>query len=227
MKLSVVMPVYNEERTISKIIDILIDHPLVDELIIVDDASSDGTPRILDTYRDQPKVRIFCQERNRGKGAALRFGFQYVTGDYVLVQDADLEYDPAQYEELLAPIQRGDADVVYGSRFMNGVRWKESFLHTAGNRTLTTISNITTRYHLTDMETCYKLIPTRLLRKMRLNSNRFGIEPEMTAKLAALGARVREVPIRYKPRSYEEGKKIKWKDALQAVWVVLRARLES
>lgn len=227
MKLSVVMPVYNEERTISRIVDIMLAHPLVDELIIVDDASQDGTRSVLESYRSQPKVQLYYQEKNQGKGAALRTGFQYVTGDYMLVQDADLEYDPAQYSELLEPILSGQADVVYGSRFLNGDRWKESFVHTAGNRTLSLISNITTGYHLTDMETCYKVIPIRLLRKMRLRSNRFGIEPEMTAKLAALGARIREVPIRYEPRSYEEGKKIKLFDAVQAVWVMLRARLES
>lgn len=227
MKLSVVMPVYNEERTISRIVGIMLEHPLVSELLIVDDASRDGTVEILEGFRDHPKVRLFRQARNRGKGAALRTAFPHVTGDYMLVQDADLEYDPVQYPDLLEPIRKGEADVVYGSRFLDGARWKASFVHTAGNRTLSTISNITTGYHLTDMESCYKLIPTRLLRKMRLRSNRFGIEPEMTAQLAALGARIREVPIRYNPRSYAEGKKIKWKDAVRALWVILRARVES
>ena len=227
MKLSVVMPVYNEERTVSKIVDIMLSHPLVDELIIVDDASKDGTRSVLENYRSHQKVQLYFQEKNQGKGAALRTGFQYVTGDYMIVQDADLEYDPSQYSELLAPLLKGEADVVYGSRFMSGDRWKESFVHTAGNRALSLISNITTGFHLTDMETCYKVIPTRLLRKMRLRSNRFGIEPEITAKLAALGARIREVPVRYEPRSYEEGKKIKFMDAVQAVWVMLRSRLES
>ena len=198
------------------------------EIILVDDCSTDGTRELLREIQQQEadNVSVYSHSVNQGKGAALRTGFQFVTGDLTIIQDADLEYDPQDYPKLIQPILDSEADVVYGSRFTAGRKTAllSSYL---ANRFLTFLSNFVNGLSLTDMETCYKVIPTRLLRKMRLRSNRFGIEPEITAKLAALGARIREVPVRYEPRSYEEGKKIKFMDAVQAVWVMLRSRLES
>jgi len=225
--LSVVIPCYNEIATIGQILRRVAEIPLVHEIIVVDDCSKDGTREALGEIAagwpaQRPPLRVFHQPVNRGKGAALRAGFALATGVLTIVQDADLEYDPREYPKLVAPILEGDADVVYGSRFAGFPRRVLYFWHALGNRVLTTLSNMATNLNLTDMETCYKVFKTEILQSIPLRSNRFGFEPEITAKIAKLGCRVYEVPISYRGRSYADGKKIGWKDGVQALWIILK-----
>ena len=223
MKLSVVIPVYNEAGTIREIIQKVLAAPSKKEVIVIDDGSTDGTRDIL--QREAPDgVVVLFQDSNRGKGAALRAGFQKVTGDIVLVQDADLEYDPAEYPRLLKPIVDGRADVVYGSRFSGETHRVLFFWHYVGNRFLTMLSNMLTNLNLSDMETCYKVFRADILKRLVLRSNRFGFEPEFTAKVARLGCRIYEVPVSYHGRGYESGKKITWKDGLSAIGSIIRYR---
>ncbi len=231
MLLSVVIPVYNEKATLCELIRRVLDAPvpLERELIVVDDCSQDGTRALYPTLAQRfpnARIRVFQHEVNRGKGAALRTGFAQVQGDIVIVQDADLEYDPRDYPKLLRPLLDGRADVVYGSRFIGGDEHRVLyFWHYVGNRFLTLLSNMFTNLNLTDMETCYKVFRTEVLRSMRLKSDRFGIEPEITAKVARGGWRVYEVGISYSGRSYEEGKKITWKDGVKAIYTIVRYAL--
>ena len=222
---SVVIPVYNERETIERILSKVEAQPMVSEIILVDDGSQDGTVDILNTYSGRPGYKILLQERNRGKGAALREGFAVATGDIVIIQDADLEYTPDDYPAVIEPILTGEADVVFGSRFLGGPHRVLYFWHYMGNCLLTFLSNITTNLNLTDMEVCYKAFRRDVLQKLKLRCNRFGFEPEVTAKVARLGVRVYEVPIRYYGRTYAEGKKIGWKDGLAAIWWILRFSL--
>jgi glycosyltransferase involved in cell wall biosynthesis len=225
-RLSVLMPVYNERETIREIVRRVRAVDLPKELIIVDDGSTDGTRRILHEEIEGrwPDVRVRYQERNRGKGAALRAAIGEATGSVCVIQDADLEYDPAEYLKLLGPILDGRADVVYGSRFLGGPHRVLLFWHYVGNWFLTTLSNVFTNLNLTDMETCYKVSRTDLLQSLRLRSNGFEIEPELTAKFARRRARIYEVPISYSGRDYSEGKKIGWKDGVKALWYIMRYR---
>jgi glycosyltransferase involved in cell wall biosynthesis len=225
MKLSIVIPVYNEKETIREILRRVqaVKLPVRKEIIIVDDCSRDGTRDILNRLAGR-NVRVLFHDQNRGKGAALRTGFARATGDIVLVQDADLEYNPDEYPRLLAPILDGRADVVYGSRFLGGPHRVLFFWHFVGNRVLTTLSNMVTNLNLTDMETCYKVFRGKTLKKVHLRSSRFGFEPEITIKLAKLRSRIYEVPISYSGRDYTEGKKIGWKDGLAALFHILRYR---
>jgi glycosyltransferase involved in cell wall biosynthesis len=224
-KLSVVIPVYNEERWIREVIRRVQAVEIPKEIVIVDDCSKDGTRDILRTFTDD-NIKVFLQERNQGKGAALRRGFAEASGDVVLVQDADLEYDPAEYPKLLQPIVEGKADVVYGSRFIGESHRVLYFWHSVCNRMLTLLSNMFTNLNLTDMETCYKVFRREVLSEMTLKSDRFGFEPEVTAKVARRKPhwRVFEIPISYSGRTYEEGKKIGLKDAFSALWCIIRYR---
>jgi glycosyltransferase involved in cell wall biosynthesis len=224
--LSVVMPVFNERATIEEIISRVMSVPLRVELIVVDDCSTDGTRAMLGELQKQYGFTLLLQERNQGKGSALRRGFSAVTGDLVVIQDADLEYSPEELTELVGPIVEGKADVVYGSRFLGRHR-VFMFTHYLGNRMLTMMTNVLYNTMLTDMETCYKVMRREVLTGMDLASNGFGIEPEMTAKIFKRGFRVYEIPISYDGRSYEEGKKISWKDGVVAVWVLLRYRFSD
>ena len=221
--LSVVMPVYNESATVEEIIRRVLAVPIRTQLIVVDDCSSDGTREKLTALQRQLGFALVLQPRNQGKGAALRRGFQEVTGDLVVIQDADLEYSPEEYPELIELICQGRADVVYGSRFIGRHR-VFLFSHYAGNRLLTLLTNLLYNTMLTDMETCYKVMRVDVLRSMTLRSNGFGIEPELTAKIFKRGYRVYEVPITYDGRGYEDGKKIGWVDGLVALWVLLKYR---
>ncbi len=227
MKLSVVMPVYNEERTLAQIVERVQATPHEKEVILVDDASTDRSREIMEELaRRWDNVRCFHHEVNRGKGAGLATGFREVTGDVVVIQDADLEYDPADYEALLRPIREGKADVVYGSRFLGGPYVRvHLFWHYVGNRLLTLVSNMFTNLNLTDMETCYKVMKVEVARRLDIQSRTFAVEPEMTAKIAKMGVRVYEVPISYSGRDYAEGKKIGLKDAFLAVGAILRWNL--
>jgi glycosyltransferase involved in cell wall biosynthesis len=221
--LSVVMPVYNERTTIDEIIRRVLAVPLRIELIVVDDGSKDGTRDLLVELERELKFKLILQPANAGKGAALRRGFQEVTGDLVVIQDADLEYSPEEFPELIDLICQGRADVVYGSRFLGRHR-VFLFTHYAGNRLLTLITNVLYNTMLSDMETCYKVMRSEVLRSMTLESNGFGIEPEMTAKIFKRHYRVYEVPITYDGRGYEEGKKITWRDGIVALWVLIKFR---
>ena len=221
--LSVVMPVYNERETIEEIINRVHAVPIRTELIVVDDGSKDGTREILTRLAAERPFKLILQPRNAGKGAAIRRGFEEVTGDLVIIQDADLEYSPEEFPELIQLICEGRADVVYGSRFLGRHR-VFLFTHYAGNRLLTLITNVLYNTMLTDMETCYKVMRADVLRSMTLESNGFGIEPELTAKIFKRHYRVYEVPITYDGRGYEEGKKITWRDGVVALWVLLKYR---
>ncbi len=221
--LSVVMPVYNERETIDEIIRRVCCVPVRTELIVVDDCSSDGTRDILQRLQRERGFKLVLQEKNQGKGAALRRGFQEVTGELVVIQDADLEYSPEEYPDLIDLICSGRADVVYGSRFLGRHR-VFMFTHYLGNRLLTTITNVLYNTMLTDMETCYKVMRADVLRSFSLHSNGFGIEPELTAKIFRRKYRVYEIPITYDGRGYEEGKKITWRDGFVALWVLLKYR---
>lgn len=221
--LSVVMPVYNERQTIDEIIDRVLAVPVRIQLIVVDDCSRDGTRERLAELQRERGFQLVLQERNGGKGAALRRGFQEVRGDLVIIQDADLEYSPEEYPQLIELICQGRADVVYGSRFLGRHR-VFLFSHYLGNRVLTLITNVLYNTMLSDMETCYKVMRAEVLRSMTLESNGFGIEPELTAKIFKRGYRVYEVPITYDGRGYEEGKKITWRDGLVALWVLVKYR---
>jgi glycosyltransferase involved in cell wall biosynthesis len=221
--LSVVMPVYNERATIEEIVRRVLAVPIRTELIIVDDGSKDGTRERLGELARELPIKLFLQPANAGKGAALRRGFREVTGDLVIIQDADLEYSPEEYPQLIELICQGRADVVYGSRFLGRHR-VFLFTHYVGNRFLTLVCNVLYNTMLTDMETCYKVMRTEVLRSMTLESNDFGIEPEMTAKIFKRHYRVYEVPITYDGRGYEEGKKITWRDGFVALWILLKYR---
>ncbi|NQW03881.1 MAG: glycosyltransferase family 2 protein [Acidobacteria bacterium] len=227
MKLSVIMPAYNERRTIREIVSRVLAAELPDiekEILIVDDGSTDGTRDIIAEMDGTDGVRVIYQGSNQGKGAAVARGLREATGDLLLIQDADLEYDPAEYAQLLRPILRGDAEVVYGSRFLGSPHGQRVlyFWHSVGNKMLTLLSNAVTDLNLTDMETCYKAMTREVAGKLDLRSQRFGVEPEITCKVARLKVRIYEVPISYHGRTYAEGKKIGLKDAVQAAWTILR-----
>lgn len=220
--LSVVMPAFNEESTLEQIVTRVLAQPQVGQLIIVDDASSDGTPQILLKIGQNPKVEIITHPRNMGKGAAIKSASQNIKFPYVLIQDADLEYDPTQYSKILAPLISGQADVVYGSRFQTGeVRRVLYFWHFLGNQFLTLLSNAFTNLNLSDMETCFKAMKSSHFQNLDLKEKRFGVEPEMTAKLAAMKLRFFEVSISYFGRTYEEGKKIHAKDGFRAIFCIV------
>jgi glycosyltransferase involved in cell wall biosynthesis len=224
MKVSVVIPVYNEKNTVLELVRRVRSVELQKEIILVDDFSTDGTRELLAGLPPSCDLKVILQPHNMGKGAALRTGFQSVSGDIVVVQDADLEYDPAEYPVLIQPILADKADVVYGSRFLGGPHRVLLFWHSVGNKVLTTLSNMLTDLNLTDMETCYKVFRADVLKKIRLRENRFGFEPEFTAKMARAGCRVFEVPISYSGRDYTEGKKIGWKDGVAAIYFILKYR---
>lgn len=224
MLLSVIMPVYNECETIAEIIDMVMNEPTPKELIIIDDYSVDGTRDFLQTY-SREGVRILFHEVNQGKGAAIRTGQKHVSGDMVIIQDADLEYDPNDYSRLIHPIVNNNADVVYGSRFIGEEKRVLYFWHSLGNKFLTLLSNMMTNLNLSDMETCYKAFRTETFKKITIESDSFGMEPELTAKVAKMGCRVYEVPISYHGRSYSEGKKITWRDGFTAIWCILKFNL--
>ena len=223
MKLSVVIPVYNEIETINEILKRVQSVPQDKEIIVVDDRSTDGTTELLSQISDN-NITVLFHPVNRGKGAALRTGFERVTGDIVIIQDADLEYDPEEYGRLIEPILDGRADVVYGSRFTGGPQRVLFFWHYVGNKFLTLLSNMLTNVNLSDMETCYKVFSAHLLEKITIKSNRFGFEPEITAKFVKLKCRIYEIPISYSGRNYEEGKKITWTDGFAALFHIIRFR---
>jgi glycosyltransferase involved in cell wall biosynthesis len=222
IRLTVVIPVYNEVGTVEALLRRVREVPLWLEVIVVDDGSTDGTRDLLPRLEGTLIDRLVMHEKNAGKGAALRTGFAHATGDVVVVQDADMEYDPHELPSLLRPILTGKADAVYGSRFLGGPHRVLLFWHSVGNRVLTILSNMFTDLNLTDMETCYKMVRRELLQSLPLSANRFGIEPELTARLAQAGARIYELPISYDGRSYAQGKKIGWRDGVSALWSIWR-----
>ena len=230
-KLSIIIPAYNEAKTIhmilNKVKNVELNNGIEKELIIVNDYSSDGTEVIVEKYiaaNPEMNIRLFSQDRNRGKGAALHKGIEPATGEYLVIQDADLEYDPEEYNDLMKPILEGQADVVYGSRFSGGNPHRILFFwHSLGNRFLTRLSNMFTNLNLTDMETCYKMMDTKIAQSLRLKENRFGFEPEVTAKLSRYPKiRIYEVGISYYGRTYDEGKKIGWRDGFRAIYCILK-----
>jgi glycosyltransferase involved in cell wall biosynthesis len=226
MKLSIIMPVYNEENTIDEIISKIKNvelHNIDREIIIVDDHSCDGTLEKLNTYCRDREIKIYRHENNMGKGAALRTGIKKASGDIIIIQDADMEYDPSEYNKLIKPIVEDKADVVYGSRFRNSEEMCVSrFWHTTGNKFLTLISNIFSDLNLSDMETCYKVFKRKVMDAIEIEENRFGFEPEITAKIAKKNLRIYEVGISYNGRTYKEGKKISWRDGFHALWCILK-----
>lgn len=231
--LSVIIPAYNEERTLAEVLDRVLDVKLEQvgiEVIVVNDCSSDRTGAVAESYVGKAgdhALRVFSQQKNMGKGAAIRRGIEEASGDYVIIQDADLEYDPGEYRDLLAPILSGRADVVYGSRFMGANPHRILFFwHSLGNKMLTFLSNMFNNLNLTDMETCYKLFRADIIKKIELKENRFGFEPEVTAKIARIpGIRIYEIGISYYGRTYHEGKKINWKDGFRAIYCILKYSL--
>lgn len=236
LKLSIIIPAYNEEKTIEAILDRVLEVQLTDdmekELIIVDDHSSDGTAAFIQAYSEKHPdggIRFFRHDRNSGKGAALRTGIEHATGDFVVIQDADLEYDPNEYNLLLQPLLDGHADVVYGSRYAGGKAHRILFFwHSFGNKFLTALSNALTNLNLSDMETCYKMFRRELIQRVQLKENRFGFEPEVTAKISRIpNVRIYEVGISYYGRTFDEGKKIGWKDGFRAIYCILKYNLFS
>ena len=224
---SIVIPCFNEVGTLEQVIDAVLGSSVPEkEVIIVDDGSTDGTAELIRTKLEPRVNRVIFHDRNRGKGAALRSGFAVATGDIVLVQDADLEYDPRDYDKLLAPIVEGRADVVFGSRFVGGESHRVFFFwHSVVNRVLTLFSNMLTDLNLTDMEVCYKVFRREVIEQIEIEEDRFGFEPEITAKVSKLGCRIYEVGISYSGRTYHEGKKISWKDGVRAVWCIIKYNL--
>lgn len=225
MKLSIIIPCYNEIATIAQVIAKIrsLDLPLEREIVVIDDCSKDGTREYLQTLEKDSDIKVCLHQQNRGKGAALRTGFLSASGDIVLIQDADLEYDPTEYPKLLKPIVDGKADVVYGSRFIGGAEHRVLyFWHSVGNRFLTLLSNMFTNLNLTDMEVCYKVFRKTVIDKIVLKEDRFGFEPEVTAKISRLNCAIYEVGISYAGRTYAEGKKINWRDGFRAIYVILK-----
>jgi glycosyltransferase involved in cell wall biosynthesis len=222
--LSVVMPVFNEAATVAEVIKTVLAQRPVQQLVIVDDCSKDGTwEKLQSLAQNEPRIRLIRHEINQGKGAALRTGIAHATANLVIIQDADLEYDPEEYHRLLAPILAGKADVVFGSRFIgSGAHRVLYYWHSVGNRLLTTLSNMATDLNLTDMETCYKVFRREIIQNIAIKENRFGFEPEITAKVARLKVRVYEVAISYYGRTYDEGKKIGWRDGFRALWCIVK-----
>lgn len=224
MKLSVIIPVYNEVNTVESVLEQVSAVDVVTEVLVVDDCSSDGTSEILQKV-DNPKIRVFRHEKNKGKGAAIRTAQEHLTGDAVIIQDADLEYSPSEFPRLLAPIADDRADVVYGSRYSGSELLVDTFWHYMGNKILTTFSNILSNLHLTDMETCYKMMRVSIFKKLKVECNCFGFEPEITAKLAKMNCRIFEVPISYNARRFDEGKKIGWVDGVKAICYIIKFNL--
>ena len=228
MKLSIIIPVFNEVNTIAVIIQKVQSADYDKEIIVVDDASTDGTKDVLQKLSQQPKIKIFYHEKNRGKGAAIRTAIKNITGNITIIQDADLEYDPVDYTILLKPIIDGRADVVYGSRFQGGPHRVLFFWHYLGNKFLTLFSNMMTNLNLTDMETGYKAFKSNVIKNISLSSDRFGFEPEVTAKIAHNNNyKIYEVPISYSGRDYSEGKKIGWKDGVAAIYFILKYNIQA
>lgn len=226
MKLSVVIPVYNEKDTLEEIVEKVQTVDIEKELLLIDDFSTDGTREIEDKLVKKYKnLKVFKKDQNEGKGAALRTGFQNATGEYVIVQDADLEYDPEDYHSLLTLIERNKNAVIYGSRFLGAERKSMSLTHTLRNKALTTLTNVLYNTSITDMETCYKLFPREVIQSIEYHSNRFNFEPEITAKILKKGYKIFEVPIKYYGRDWDEGKKISWKDGFAAIWALIKYRL--
>lgn len=227
MKLSIVIPVYNEQASLKEVVHRVKAVDYDKEIILVDDCSTDGSREILEEFKDKEGYHVLFHAKNRGKGAALRSGFAHATGDVIIIQDADLEYDPADYPVLLKPIVDGRADVVYGSRFLGGPHRVLLYWHSVGNKFLTTLSNMFTNLNLTDMETGYKVFSKKVIDSITLKCDRFGFEPEITSKIARKNFRVFEVPISYSGRDYSEGKKITWKDGVAALWFIIRFRFSD